>query len=184
MTTLSNVDFYRGERAILRNFSLEVPQGGRVFLFGPSGCGKTTVLRLIAGLEIPDKGQIVVPNKISMVFQEYRLCPHISVLQNLLMVTNDPAQALTELATLGIADCAEKKPGKISGGQRQRAAIARALCADSDLLLLDEPFNGIDEENIRIVCDEILRIYKDKSIIMVSHDLSHAELIGAEIINI
>lgn len=183
MVKLCKVNFLRGTKPVLTDFTLTVAKGERVCLFGPSGCGKTTALRLIAGLEKQESGSITVNGDISYVFQEHRLCPAITVLQNIMMVTKDESKALSTLDALGIADCAHKKPAKMSGGQRQRAAIARALCAKADILLLDEPFSAIDEQNVQKVSAEILRLYGNKTIIMVSHDASHAELMGAKIIN-
>lgn len=183
MIKFENVTFMRKEKTILENFNLSVAKGERVCLFGESGCGKTTALRLIAGLEKQAGGSIEVNGEISYVFQEHRLCPHITVLQNILLVTDDEIRALEILKALGIEDCTHKKPDKMSGGQRQRAAIARALCAKADILLLDEPFSAIDKENVQRVSKEILRVYGDKTIVMVSHDQTHAEIMGAKIIN-
>lgn len=183
MVTLDNVNFARGTKPVLTDFNLSVAKGERICLFGPSGCGKTTALRLIAGLETQNSGNITVNGDISYVFQEHRLCPAVTVLQNILMVTKDENKAFETLEALGIADCAHKKPAKMSGGQRQRAAIARALCANADILLLDEPFSAIDLENVHKVSKEILKLYGDKTVIMVSHDMTHAELMGAKIVN-
>ncbi len=183
MIVLENVTFLRKDKIVLENFNLAVKKGQKVCLFGESGCGKTTALRLIAGLERQDSGNITVNGDISYVFQEHRLCPHINVLQNIMLVTDDKSQALAVLDALGIAECTNKKPDKMSGGQRQRAAIARALCAKADILLLDEPFSAIDKENVQKVSSEILRLFDDKTIVMVSHDIAHAEIMGAKIIN-
>ena len=183
MINFQNVTFLRKEKIILEDFNLLVEKGEKVCLFGESGCGKTTALRLIAGLEKQDGGNIDVGGEISYVFQEHRLCPHITVLQNLKLVTDDEQNALNILDALGIADCANKKPDKMSGGQRQRAAIARALCKKADILLLDEPFSAIDKENVQKVSKEILRVFGDKTIVMVSHDQTHAEIMDAKLIN-
>lgn len=182
MVKLDKINFMFGTKPVLAGFDLSVNKGEKVCLFGPSGCGKTTVLRLIAGLEIQNSGNITINGDISYVFQEHRLCPSITVLQNLLMITQDEQQALAILKSLGISDCANKKPAKMSGGQRQRVAIARALCAKADILLLDEPFSAIDLENVHKVSKEILNLYGDKTIIMVSHDIAHAEIMGARVI--
>ena len=151
MLSIDNISFSYGENPVLENFSLSVGDGERICLFGKSGCGKTTLLRIILGLEKAQKGSVTAGRdiKYSAVFQEDRLLPFKTVLQNITLIGADEQTALSHLAAMGIRDCADKYPSELSGGMRRRAAIARALSAEYDCLVLDEPFSGLDIENIR-----------------------------------
>lgn len=184
MVKLENIRLKYSNNTVLDNFSLNVKKEQRVCLFGQSGCGKTSVLKIIAGILTPNGGSISVNGTVSMVFQDDRLVPNLTVLQNLTLINGNEQKAKEILKRLNIYGKANELPEKLSGGQSRRVAIARALCKPSDILILDEPFNGIDEENVKTVCEQILKFYRDKTIIMVSHDKAHAELMGAEIIEL
>ncbi|MEE9220820.1 MAG: ATP-binding cassette domain-containing protein, partial [candidate division NC10 bacterium] len=149
---------------VLDNVSLTIPEGELVCLLGPSGCGKTTLLRIAAGLERLQQGRVFIdeavvaePGKhtppehrgIGLMFQDYALFPHLSILSNVTFGLPSPksaarARAMEMLDQVGMADYAGKYPHMLSGGQQQRVALARALAPRPRLLLLDEPFSGLD----------------------------------------
>lgn len=185
MINVKDISFAYGDKKVLENFSLCINQGDRICLFGESGCGKTTLLRLIAGLEKEISGEIKREKelKISFVFQENLLLPFKTALENITLVGVSKQVATENLAALGVQDAANMLPSSLSGGMERRVAIARALSADFDLLILDEPFTGLDEENINITAKRILDVAKDRSIILVTHSKNEAELFGAKIIN-
>lgn len=184
MTELRNVGFSYGGRPILTNFNLRVPDGSCVCLSGPSGCGKTTVLKLVLGLLTPEAGEIISPKRPSVVFQEDRLLNGFSLKKNILLPLSKEHHnyALELLQEAGLGDELSKKVGNLSGGMKRRAAIVRAVAFGGDMLILDEPFNGIDPDNKAKMADMIKREFlsKGKSVLMVSHIEADAELLNAE----
>lgn len=186
MLELKNVCFSYGDNRVLQNFNLSVLDGQCVCLSGASGCGKTTVLRLIAGLEQASSGTVTVQGKVSVVFQEDRLLWWYSLFENLKKAVDefDEDKAMKLLDEVGLAEVKRKKISSLSGGMKRRAAIVRAILFGGDVLLLDEPFNGIDSDNKKKIADIIKREYlqKGKIVLMVSHIIEDAELLGAEII--
>ena len=174
-----------GAANILSDFSLRFPPSGTVALMGPSGCGKTTLLRLLLGLEQADSGEICnLPTKISMVFQEDRLLPEVSALGNLLAVFGKQQAPLAQslLAAAGLSDAAHLLPRALSGGMRRRLSLIRALGFGGDLLLLDEPFAGLDDETRRAIYP-LLEVPCNKAAltILITHDLDEAERLCDEI---
>lgn len=166
-------------KTVLQDLSCTIEDGSFCAIMAPSGAGKTTLLRLILGLEKPDSGQILgVPVRKSTLFQEDRLCPELSVLANVKLVLDrktDPAPILREL---GLSDSLQKPASQLSGGMARRTALARALACKSDLLILDEPFNGLDEEN-RIFAASIITKYRGgRTAILVTHRKEDLELLG------
>ena len=182
---------------VLRDISLQVETGTVVCLLGPSGCGKTTLLRLVAGFEEPDAGEIylikrlvsrpglVVPPEqrhVGMVFQDYALFPHMTVSQNIQFgLFRWPAAwrrtRLTEMLRLvGLEGMAERYPHELSGGQQQRVALARALAPAPQLLLLDEPFSNLDVHLRQQLREEVQAILVQAGIttILVTHDQEEA----------
>ena len=182
MIILENVTKSFGEKKVLQNFSLQIPKGSSVCLVGESGAGKTTLVRLILGLITPDSGRIEgVPSKCSAVFQEDRLCESFSAVRNICIATGvDKAAAAEALGRLGIdgADAAGKPVSTFSGGMKRRVAIARALLAESELLVMDEPFKGLDRENMVKTAEYIRERSKGKALLMVSHSEEEIELLG------
>jgi len=173
---------------------LVVPAGDTCALLGPSGCGKTTTLRLIAGLERPDAGEIVVggrtvsgdgcfvpaeQRRIGMVFQDYALFPHLDVAGNVgygLGRKPDPARVREALELVGLAGSEKRPVHELSGGQQQRVALARALAPTPDLVLLDEPFSNLDaslRDRLRQEVSEILRT-AGVTALFVTHDQEEA----------
>ena len=183
MIKIHDLSFAYGEKQIFGGFSLEISDGARSCIFGGSGCGKTTLLRLITGLEEPADGSIETGGvRFSAVFQEDRLLPFKTVLENITLIGAEKETALYMLAQLGIAEAADKYPSELSGGMRRRAAIARALSAEYGCLILDEPFAGLDKENIEKAAALISESVGERTLIAVTHSEREAELLGAKII--
>jgi len=164
---------------VFRNFSLDRPDTGCVCFFGSPGRGKTTLLHLLAGLLLPDEGSIERPPgcRVSIAFQEDRLLPWISALENVKLVMEGEkssqksaaATALGWLETLGLHNAADKLPGSLSGGMRQRVSLARAFAYNGDILLLDEPFQGIDTQSKETIFSLLDTIKKEKPVILITH---------------
>ncbi|MFT5651996.1 MAG: sn-glycerol 3-phosphate transport system ATP-binding protein [Yoonia sp.] len=179
----------------VEGITLEIPEGSFTALLGPSGCGKSTTLRLLAGLELPDEGQIFIDGKdvttsaasdrnLSMVFQSYALFPHLSVAENVvfgLKVRRVPKKERQEklhraLEITGLLGYEDRKPGELSGGQRQRVALARAIVAGQRLCLMDEPLSNLDAKLRNSVRKDIKKLQRDLGItvVYVTHDQTEA----------
>lgn len=185
MIVFDKVNFSYGKDKILNNFSLNINEGDTICLFAPSGFGKTTILRLIMGLEKVSSGTVsgLDDKNISVVFQEDRLLPTKTVLENVELFANAENTVHT-LERLGLEDAADMYPSELSGGMARRTAIARALCRNADIYIFDEPFNGIDHENIEKTAEYIKEVTTGKILILVTHDREQAELLGATVIDI
>ena len=174
------------ENTVLLDRNIRFPEGKTTCVMGPSGSGKTTLLMLIAGLMAPDAGEVTgVPERIGFVFQEDRLCEDFTAAANVRLVTGRsvrPQEIRGELVKLGIPEESLSKPVReYSGGMKRRVSIARAMMYAPDLLLLDEPFKGLDEELRRHVMDEVKERLRGKTVILVTHDPEEAEYLGGEI---
>ncbi|UCH74276.1 MAG: ABC transporter ATP-binding protein, partial [Rhodospirillales bacterium] len=201
--TFDKVSKVYGEVVALREVSFTVEPGNLVTLLGPSGCGKTTTLRLIAGLEMPTRGRILIGDAdvtklpatqrdISMVFQSYALFPHMTVLENVaygLVVSGlkkGEAHAIAEegLEQVGLAGYGRRLPSELSGGQQQRVAVARALVLEPQVLLFDEPLSNLDAKLRRRVREEIRELQKSLGLttIYVTHDQEEALAVSDRII--
>lgn len=170
-----------GEKQVLSGFSASLPLGRTTVLMGPSGCGKTTLLRLLSGLEAPDSGRILgLPEKKSMIFQEDRLCENVSALSNLRLCA--PALSRKEgqerLAALGLSDSLRQPVREFSGGMKRRVAILRALCAEYDLLLADEPFKGLDDATRKRTMEYFKMQTAGKTVLLVTHEEAEAAFFG------
>lgn len=167
------VKSFAGNR-VLDGFSHAFARGTLTFIEGPSGAGKTTLLRLACGLETPDRGSIdrLAGVRFSYVFQEDRLCENLSAAANVRLVCPDRGSRLPErlLERLGIGDRAATAVKKLSGGEKRRVALARALAAPSDVLLLDEPLTGLDGETRSEVLEVVRPHLAGKAILWVTHD--------------
>lgn len=159
------------ESPVLVNFNAEFQDGRITCITGPSGCGKTTLLRLLMGLIKPDSGKIEgVPDKIAAMFQQDRLCEDFTALTNVCLVGIDRKAALENLERLGLADECEKPVSLLSGGQRRRVALCRAMLADADAVFLDEPFTGLDPE-LRGTCAKYISdTAEGRTVLLVTHD--------------
>lgn len=172
-----------GTRKVLEHFSCEIPSGSVCGIMAPSGSGKTTLLRLILGLEQPDRGSITgVPERKAVVFQEDRLCMELDMETNIRMVTGRAVsreQIKDMLTRLGLP--VDQKPvALLSGGMRRRVALARALLYDSGLLVLDEPFTGLDDENRMLAARTILDCRRGRTMLVVTHRREDLELLDAD----
>jgi len=180
MVTLHSITFGYGDKLPLVDFSLTLPDKGAVAIFGDSGSGKTTLLRLLAGLIKPMKGEVtgLLDKRVSMVFQEDRLLPWLSARQNVAICAADEAAADDSLALVELSDRKGSYPRELSGGMQRRVAIARALAYGGDVLLLDEPFKGLDDELKMRVAARIRETHRDALIVLSTHDTEDAELLG------
>lgn len=181
-----------GELEVLKDISLQVKEGEVLSIIGPSGSGKSTLLRCATGLETPDSGEIVKEGEVGLVFQNFNLFPHFSVLKN---IVDAPikvqkrkkeevyAQARELLKKMGLSDKEKAYPYQLSGGQKQRVSIARALCMNPKILFFDEPTSALDPE----LTGEILKVIKDLAkehitMVIVTHEMSFARDISDYVI--
>tara|TARA_B100000780_G_scaffold210458_1_gene150425 strand:- start:1092 stop:1718 length:627 start_codon:yes stop_codon:yes gene_type:complete len=204
---ISNLSFKRpNEENLLNNINFEVGNGELLIIQGESGCGKTTLLNIISGLIHPDKGLIKINNivlnssedfvpsekrRIGYVFQDYALFPHLTAIENACYAYKDKKMHslddLSVIRSLNLEKHKDKYPYELSGGQQQRVAIARAVLMHPELLIMDEPFSGLDKENIletqHLIKDSI-KILNIPAVI-VTHSLEYLEDLGnKEIIRI
>lgn len=181
MLTFDHVSFSYDGAPLLNEVSFTLPSKGTVCFFGPSGCGKTTILRLIAGLERPNSGNILYDSPLSFgtVFQENRLLPWMDVRQNVELVCQDATHVDRALQVVALTEDADKYPHELSGGMQRRVAIARALAYNADVLILDEPFNGIDETLCQQIARSITDQYRDRLIVLVTHSKEEADRLSA-----
>lgn len=178
---LENATFSYDSTPVLCDVTWQLPPKGVVCLWGPSGCGKTTLLRLLAGLEKPSAGVVTGVRRVSMVFQENRLLPWLTALQNVTVVGVDDAIARNHLSALGLTEEEQHSlPSHLSGGQQRRVALARALAVKSDVLLLDEPFNGLDEDTWQNVVPLVQTYAEQKPVVLVTHIWEQAEALNAD----
>lgn len=165
-----------GDKKVIDNLSFVINTGDKVCIKGESGSGKTTVLRLMMGFEKTDSGKITLDGKISAVFQEDRLFNTFSAYENVRLVCDDDSTARQLLETVGLSEDSEKLITELSGGMARRVAIARALAYPFDILILDEPFTGIDESRKKSIIASIMKTVGDKTLILISHDSEECDL--------
>ena len=196
---------YAIEKETLTDVSLEVMAGDFMSILGPSGSGKSTLLRIIAGLERQSLGRIWINNEIisdenyhmppekrnlGLVVQDKSLFPHLDVLSNVAFgirkknVKNDIAKELLRL--FRIEGCEKKFPNELSGGEQQRVALARSLAPEPQILLMDEPFNALDDDLKNDLHRETKNIIKEKemTVLMVTHDKAESQIFSNKIINL
>lgn len=176
-----------GKQKVLENISFNLNESERICIYGKSGIGKTTLLRIIAGLEKADSGKITFVGKVSMVFQEDRLLENTDVYTNLYCVLGsrfDKAEADMHLKEVGLEGAGNKIVSELSGGMKRRVAIVRCMMKSSEIILLDEPFKGLDTILKDNIIRYVVKYLNGRAVIMVTHDISEAEKIQAEIIEI
>ncbi|MEY8445887.1 amino acid ABC transporter ATP-binding protein [Enterococcus ratti] len=207
MMELKKISKAFGEKKVIKELDLVIPQGQTIAIVGPSGGGKTTLLRILAGLEKADSGDFYLddlsfdPTKlktneqvVGIVFQDFQLFPHLSVYDNITLapkiVLKQSKETYTtrakELATsLGISDLLANYPYQLSGGQKQRVAIARALAMNPRILAYDEPTSALDPE-LRQQVERLIESLKTKGVtqIIVTHDLIFAENVGDQLVKV
>lgn len=187
MLILNHVTKEYDDVMVLKDFSFSIEKGKIYSILGPSGCGKTTILRLIAELEKPDKGQIELRGqKVSYVFQEPRLLPWETVRKNLELVC--PKKEIKKIEQLlelmELKEYSDAYPKELSGGMKQRVSIMRGFLYPHDILLMDEPFQALDLKLKAKLIREIYSLHQSmgNTILFVTHDLDEALLLGDEII--
>ena len=175
----------------LEDVSLAVAEGEFVCLVGASGCGKSTLLNLIAGIYHLDQGSILIGDRrVGLMFQEPALFPWLTVQRNVesamrfRKVAPDTAKVNELLSIVHLEEFADRRPHELSGGMQQRAALARALAQDADILLMDEPFGALDAMTRTVLHDELERIWQATgvSIVFVTHDVREAVRLGDRVI--
>lgn len=187
--TMTDVSFAY-EAPVLSHVNLELNERQPVVLLGESGGGKTTLLRLLAGFLKPQSGRIdgiSADTRIAVLFQEDRLFPHMTVYKNLKLVCPGltRAEAAGCLAELNLDEnVLDDLPGKLSGGMRRRAALARALLFPAELVLLDEPFQGLDEDTHKKAIDAVKKRTKGRPLLLISHDPEDGPALGAKVIRL
>jgi NitT/TauT family transport system ATP-binding protein len=188
---------------VLDRVTFQAAAGEFVCLLGPNGCGKTTLLRIVGGLEAPTAGEVRLDGRpvvhggasrahVGVVFQEDRLLPWLTLEANVALVLKGKGRPRAErletarrhLRFVGLQGFEGYYPGRVSGGMRQRAAIARALSIEPDLLLMDEPFGALDAQNRRLMQAEVRRIWAEtgKTIVFVTHSIEEAVSIGTTLV--
>lgn len=181
--TAENIGKSYGEKRVLTDFSHTFANGSFTSVMGVSGCGKTTLLSILAGLVKPDHGRVLPADfQKSMVFQENRLCENLTVAANLRLLPErlSRAEISAELEKLGLSGLENDPVRTLSGGMKRRAALLRALLAKYDVLFLDEPFKGLDEETKRRVMEYCKEKTVGKTVILVTHDADEAAFFGGE----
>ena len=202
--TYQNVTHRYGAVEAVSNFDLDIAPGEIVSLLGPSGCGKTTLLRLAAGVERPSAGRILIndlevagdarfepPERrgVGLMFQDFALFPHLSNLANVMFGLKSMARADAErearlaLERVGLAKYADQYPHRLSGGEQQRVALARAVAPRPSVLLMDEPFSGLDRRLRDQVRQDVLHVLRESRVtcVMVTHDAEEAMLVADRI---
>lgn len=189
---MKNIKKSFGSLEVLKDISLQVEEGEVLSIIGPSGSGKSTLLRCATGLETPDSGEIIKQGDVGLVFQNFNLFPHFSVLKN---ITDAPirvqkrkkeevyAQARTLLKQMGLADRENAYPFQLSGGQQQRVSIARALALNPQVLFFDEPTSALDPE----LTGEILKVIRDlaaehMTMVIVTHEMNFAKNVANHVV--
>lgn len=206
MLELKQISKRFGDKQILSDFNLLVPEKQIVAIVGPSGGGKTTLLRMLAGLETIDSGQIIYNGEnlpldalekrslLGFVFQDFQLFPHLSVMENLILspiktmnVTKEEAtkKAMSLLERLGLENHADAYSFSLSGGQKQRVALARAMMIDPEIIGYDEPTSALDPE-LRLEVEKLILQNRELGMtqIVVTHDIPFAEAIADILIKV
>ncbi len=206
MIRMENVNKFFGELHVLKDANLLVAEGVLLVIFGPSGSGKSTTVRCMIFLEEPTSGRVFIDGKeltshnktkivresTSMVFQQFNLYPHMSVLRNLTLApiklhhkSKKEAEdiAYHYLDVVGLTDKAHAYPATLSGGQQQRIAIARALCAQTKIILFDEPPSALDPETIQEVLDVMIKLARENiTMVVVTHEMGFARQVADRVV--
>jgi NitT/TauT family transport system ATP-binding protein len=188
----------QGEVQALRDVDLEIPRGQFCCIVGPSGCGKTTLLRILAGLEEHTSGRLEIFHEArskplnSMIFQEQSIFPWLTVRDNIaygLKLRRIPGPVRRQtvdyyLEKTGLARFARAYPHQLSGGMKQRVSVARAFANDPEILLMDEPFAALDEQNKILFQEELLRIWEEakKTVVFITHSIDEALVLGDRVV--
>ena len=177
-----------GEKTLFEDLNLTLT--APAVLWAPSGWGKTTLLRILMGLELPTSGAVQGVGKVSAVFQEDRLCPQLTAVENVALVLPGPmsqykTQIESDFQQIGLDGAALSLPArKLSGGQKRRTALLRALWAESDTLLLDEPFTGMDPETMKKAAALLKARCQDRKVLLATHDREAIEALGWQVVEL
>ena len=177
-----------GEKTLFEDLNLTLT--APAVLWAPSGWGKTTLLRILMGLETPTSGAVQGVGKVSAVFQEDRLCPQLTAVENVALVLPGPmsqykTQIESDFQQIGLDGAALSLPArKLSGGQKRRAALLRALWAESDTLLLDEPFTGMDPETMKKAAALLKARCPNRKVLLATHDREAIEALGWQVVEL
>ncbi len=187
--TLKGIRKSFGEKAVLRGIDLTLDDGGVYCLMGPSGMGKTTLLRILLGRETADAGEIegIAPGEIAAMFQEDRLCPTLSAVQNVALVCEgkvDEKQLAEELSQILPPNSLHQPISQLSGGMKRRVALARAMHYPCRMIVLDEPFTGLDQNTRLEVIRYLLAMRRGRILLVATHGVDDASLLGAETIRL
>ncbi len=197
-----NVSKVYGTNTVLRNINLKIEKGEFVSILGHSGCGKSTLLSIMAGLESPTTGDVLLEGNVvnapgpdrCVVFQNYSLLPWLTIYDNVKVVVDvihsnlagKEKEAIVKhyLEVVGLWEHRHKRPKEVSGGMKQRTAIARAFAAGPKVLLMDEPFGALDALTRTLLQDELLKVWEQdrKTVVMVTHDIDEAILLSDRIV--
>jgi len=187
---LVNISKNYDDKIVLGNVSYQIKKDVTTCIMGPSGSGKTTLLRIMMGLETPDGGEIIGLEQMqkSVVFQEDRLCENLTVSANIKLASRKPLAADQILAAIKNVDlpldCLKQTVRQLSGGQKRRVAILRALMTEYDILFMDEPFKGLDVETKQQVMNYVKKATSKKTVIIVTHDELESQMMSDEVIYI
>ena len=178
-----------GENVVLNKFTADFPDGSATAVMGRSGCGKSTLLMILMGLLPADSGVVDAPEnrRISAVFQEDRLCENLTVSANIRLVTGKrlSAEELNgHLSAVGLEGCADKPVRELSGGMKRRTALLRAVLAEYDILFLDEPFKGLDEDTRLRVMEYTKKMTAGKTVVFVTHDSREFDFLADRVIEL
>lgn len=183
MIKVEGLTKFYGKNRLFYDLSFTVADGEKILLSAPSGVGKTTLLRILCGLEKADGGRIrgLSPTDVTYLFQEPRLFPHLTALENVTCICSDPETATPEavelLEKLGLSEALSQYPDELSGGMKQRVALARTLLSSRPVVFLDEPFTALDAELKESVRNLVRELCRDKTLILVSHDPRDGEIL-------
>jgi ABC-type nitrate/sulfonate/bicarbonate transport system ATPase subunit len=190
----------QGETLALQATDLEVAENDFITVLGPSGCGKSTLLRIVAGLDRPSSGEVLLDGRAiagpgadrGMVFQSYTLFPWLTVLENVCFGLRERGLPRSEqleiargfIAKVGLTGFEQHYPKQLSGGMQQRTALARALANDPRILLMDEPFGALDHQTRELMQELLLGIWEAerKTVLFVTHDIDEAVFIGSRVV--
>ena len=174
-----------GDNRVLNGVNAVIKENRITCLMGQSGIGKTTLLNIMLGLEKADSGEIAnVPAKKAAVFQENRLCEDFSVLTNIKMVNDTLTDdvVLNHLEAVDLEDCAKQRVNTLSGGMKRRVALVRAILAEKEILFLDEPFKGLDEDTKDKAIQYLADNTRGLTVIMVTHQYEEAQALNADVV--
>jgi len=186
---LKNISKRYGEKIVLNQLNIEFIEHQITCIMGPSGVGKTTLIHMLMGLVKADSGKMqgLEGKRITAVFQEDRLCESVDAIKNVLLVCDKKItdiQVMEEFREVGLIEYENKPVAQLSGGMKRRVTIVRALLPESDIIIMDEPFKGLDDELKKQVINYMKQKTKGKTVIIVTHDKEEVHALSAELITL